>query len=185
METHLPPTQLPWVWHDSTMLTSWSLLDRSEEWLSHVEPIIATAPAVAENRTDRFELLNSATYAYHQAGRAEQAFRLADLMKELLAEDPDWHDRQWAEDRVRKQNIDFALRAKNFEAARDAARGYVEWGEAQDPPVYPHGEVAALFLWSGDHATAMEYGELRVAVQNQAEFADHLGDPDLLAAIDG
>jgi len=163
---------LPWVWHDSTMFGAWSWLGLREEWLASVEPVIANAVAVPENRSDRYELLNTTVSVYDVLGMPERAEALLDEMRRVLAEDPEWHERQWAEDRLHKQNVGRPLRAGDTEGMRTAAREYERWISSQDPPMVPSplGDIAFLFLEGKDYANAIHYCEVAAAAGNSLGY---------------
>jgi len=228
VESKLSLTQLPWVWHDATMAGAWSRLDLTEEWLGRVEPVTENPVVVPENRTDRYELLNTASSMYGVVGMSDRVQAMIAQMRRVLSEDPRWGERQWAQDRLHKQEMGNALRARDLEAMRVAAREYEAWIEAQEPPMLPSplGDIGFRFLLAEDYGTAIHYCEKDVAggnpytfvwyaaavmgqsadidraaellrearrrmpseevlaaFQNQAQFAEHLEDEQLLAAM--
>ena len=158
-ERNMSAHELPWAWHDSTMAGAWCTAGLREEWLATVEPVIANAVVVPENRSDRYELLNTAASIYDIAGKPDRVDRLLDEMRRVLAEDPEWHERQWAEDRLHKQNLGRALHAGDAEGMRAAARKYEDWIEGQDPPMIPSplGDIGFLFLLAEDYEPAIHY----------------------------
>lgn len=165
VEENMSATQLPWVWHDSTMAGSWLTLGRTDDWVAMVKPVIEHWVAVPENRTDRYELLNTAASIYDTIGLSEEVDAALEAMRVVLTEDPDWHERQWAEDRLHKQNVGRALRAGDRAGMRRAAGEYQKWIESQDPPLVPSplGDIAFLFLLAEDYETAIHYCERCVA----------------------
>lgn len=151
--------ELPWVWHDSTMAGAWTRIGLRDEWLTLVEPVIENAVTVPENRSDRFELLFTAASIYDIVGKSERVDEMVAAMREVLVEDPAWHERQWAEDRLHKQAVMRCLHRDDHEGMRAAAQNYRRWVDSQSPPVMPSplGDIGFLFLLAEDYETAIHY----------------------------
>lgn len=152
------PERLAEVWHDSTQLGCWVALDRKNDWLTQFWRVIELCPAVPENRAERIELLFTGLSAVSDRDLGEQ---LLTRMTAVLAEDPDWEERQWAEDRLWKHRLLTAVREANTDELRKTADEYVEWIETQGWDAQTRAgyisDIGFTFLLAEQYADAIEF----------------------------
>ena len=152
---HLSPQWLPEVIHDSTMFSSWNATGRRDEWLAVYEHIDVTAPATAENRVFRYEMNFTALQIFDQLAADDAHARARRRLEAILAEDPDWEDRRWAEDRLFKSRLMFASNRGDVPAMAAAADDYLKWADEARPG---HGgavcrDIAFVFSVVGQHGS--------------------------------
>jgi len=170
---HLPNSFLPEVWHDSTMYGPWSRTERTEEWLGHYRTIAATSEATAGNRPFRFEMHFTAANAFRALERDHEREVALALLRDILAEDPNWDERPWAEHRLELGGLFDAQRAGDVPRLRELAERHVGWSrdagwlasEGGSEPI-TYSNLGFLFLGVGsDEAllAAAEYFERGIA----------------------
>lgn len=126
---HLSPEWLPEVIHDSTMASSWNATGRRDEWLAAFEHIVATAPPTAKNRVFRYEMNFTALQIFDTMGATDAYARARHRLETILAEDPNWEERRWAEDRLFKSRLLFASGRGDVPAMVAVAEHYLSWAE--------------------------------------------------------
>ena len=162
---HLPAAELPWAWHDATMLGSWVAKGAVEEWLVVALQISDEAPATPENRAERFELLHSAVTAMGGEPRHQpRVDRVMERMREILREDPKWEERDWAMGRLFERDLQRAFHGADPRRIRRATAAYARFIERQTTLVPERlSNLATLLHWNGADSEAITWFERSLA----------------------
>lgn len=158
-----PGTEWPETMENSTISGSWGQAGKNSEWIELFREVDAGTVPVQENRSARYELLHTAVMTMGVldfARYADDIDALARRMAGILAEDPDWSERIWAEQRFEQQKVGNAIRQGKPEAIMEAVDTYRTFLESCDWPVktisVSYSNLGALMHWERLHALAME-----------------------------
>ena len=105
-------------------------------WVALFQAVDAGLKATAENRESRYELLHTAVMlmgADHDA-YASDIEALTQRMADIIAEDPDWSERLWAEQRFEQQKVGNAVRRGDPDAVTEAVTASRSFLESCDWP---------------------------------------------------
>ena len=156
---HRPTTEWPETMENSTISGSWS----SSEWIALFRKVDAGTVPTPENRSARYELLHTAVMNMGLLDFAQHANEIDSLirrMADILAEDPDWSERVWAEQRFEQQKVGNAIRQGDPQVITEAVEAYRAFLERCDWPVKTIGvsysNLGALMHWERRHELAME-----------------------------
>ena len=162
--THRPATEWPETMENSTISGSWSETGRRSEWIALFRKVDAGTAPTPENRSARYELLHTAVMTMGLLDFAKHTNEIDSLisrMADVLAEDPDWSERVWAEQRFEQQKVGNAIRQGKPEAIAKAVDAYRTFLESCDWPVETIGvsysNLGALMHWERRHALAMKF----------------------------
>ncbi len=160
---HRPGTEWPETMENSTVSGSWGSIGKNAEWIALFRKVDAGTVPTPENRSARYELLHTAVMTMGLvdfAGQADCIDVLTGRMAGILAEDPDWSERIWAEQRFEQQKVGNAIRQGKPEAVTRAVNAYRTFLESCDWPVRTIGvsysNLGALMHWERRHELAME-----------------------------
>ena len=161
---HRPATEWPETMENSTISGSWSQTGKSSEWIALFRKVDAGAVPTPENRSARYEVLHTAVMTMGLLDFAEHTNEIDSLirsMADILAEDPDWSERIWAEQRFEQQKVGNAIRQGKPEAITEAVDAYRAFLESCDWPVktisVSYSNLGALMHWERRHELAMEF----------------------------
>lgn len=161
---HRPGTEWPATMENSTISGSWGVAGKDAEWISLFRKVNAGTVPTPENRSARYELLHTAVMTMGLLDFAKHANEIDSLihrMADVLAEDPDWSERIWAEQRFEQQKVGNAIRQGKPEAVTEAVDAYRTFLESCDWPVETIGvsysNLGALMHWERRHELAMEF----------------------------
>ena len=161
---HRPATEWPETMENSTISGSWSQTGSSSEWIALFRKVDAGTVPTPENRSARYELLHTAVMTMGLLDFTKYTDEIDSLiqrMADVLAEDPGWSDRIWAEQRFEQQKVGNAIRQGKPEAATEAVDAYRTFLESCDWPVETIGvsysNLGALMHWERHHKLAMEF----------------------------
>ena len=105
-------------------------------WVALFRAVDAGLKATAENRGSRYELLHTAVMLmgadHHTYASDIEALR--QRMADIIAEDPDWSERLWAEQRFEQQKVGNAVRRGDPDAVTQAVNAYRSFLESCDWP---------------------------------------------------
>ena len=87
---HLPQDRLLWVMYDGTQAVCWSATSKGDEWVQIFNDIMAVITPSPENRYDRFIYLRTANRMCSQREKFEEALQIANRIRDLSEEDPNW-----------------------------------------------------------------------------------------------
>lgn len=159
--------------YNSTHLRCWAATGRRTAWVELFRTIDAGVEATPENRASRYELLHTAVMAMgaESAEYGDEIGELTQRMAGILAEDPHWSERLWAEQRLWQQKIGNAVRRGDPDAITQAVDAYRSFLDRCDWPVdrigAAYSNLGAIMHWDRRHeqaldcfARALEDGEL-------------------------
>ena len=160
---HRPATEWPDTMWNSTIAASWSQDGKNEEWIELFQEVDAGSLRTPENRGSRYELLHTAVmmmgtsdYSRH----ADEIDALTRRMADILAEDPDWSERVWAEHRFEQQKVGNAIRRGNPNVVTETVNAYRTFLESCDWPVenigVAYSNLGALMHWERRHELAID-----------------------------
>ena len=141
---------------------SWSATDRRDEWLRLFRTVNAGVAPTAENRASRYELCHTAIMVMggDDGKYAEDIVELTGRMAEIIAEDPDWSERRWAEQRFEQQKVGNAVRSGDPEAVTEAVDAYRSFLEQCDWPdefvATAYSNLGAIMHWESRDEVAVE-----------------------------
>ena len=116
-----------------------------------------------ENREDRYELLHTAVMAMgtEHERYAQDIDVLTERMADIIAEDPDWSDRLWAEQRFEQQKVGNAVRRADPDGVTRAVDAYRSFLDHCDWPAEMIGtsysNLGAIMHWEGRHEEAVGF----------------------------
>ena len=141
---------------------SWIETDRRDEWLRLFRAVNAGVAPTAENRASRYELCHTAIMVMggDDGKYADDIVDLTGQMAEIIAEDPDWSERRWAEQRFEQQKVGNAVRSGDPEAVTDAVDAYRAFLEQCDWPdefiATAYSNLGAIMHWDSRNEVAVE-----------------------------
>ena len=157
-----PATEWADTMWNSTNAGSWVVTARRDEWMQWFREIDAGVLATAENRADRYELLHTAVML--MAGDKKYASDINDLvqrMADIIAEDREWSERLWAEQRFQQQKVNIAVRRGDPQSVLEAVNAYRSFLEGCDWPDEliggAYSNLGAIMHWEQRDALAVEY----------------------------
>ena len=160
---HRPGTEWPETMENSTISASWGSIGMNAEWIALFRKVDSGTVPTPENRSARYELLHTAVMTMGVidfAGYADDIDVLTGRMAGILAEDPGWSERIWAEQRFEQQKVGNAIRRGNSEAVTEAVDAYRTFLESCDWPVerigVAYSNLGALMHWEHRHELATE-----------------------------
>lgn len=158
-----PATEWADTMWNSTIAASWSEDGKKEEWIELFQEVDAGTLPTPENRSSRYELLHTAVMMMGTADysrHADDIDALTRRMADVLAEDPDWSERVWAEHRFEQQKVGNAIRRGNPDAVTETVNAYLTFLERCDWPVenigVAYSNLGALMHWERRHELAIE-----------------------------
>ena len=161
---HRPGAEWPETMENSTISASWGSTGKNAEWIALFRKVDAGTVPTPENRSARYELLHTAVMTMGVvdfARHADDINVLTGRMADILAEDPDWSDRIWAEQRFEQQKVGNAIRQGDPQAITETVEAYRDLLESCDWPVEKIGvsysNLGALMHWERRHELAMEF----------------------------
>ena len=159
---HRPATEWADAMWNSMHTGSWVVTARRDEWMHWFRAIDAGVVATVENRADRYELLHTAVMVMGgDETDAGDIDALAQRMADIIAEDPDWSERLWAEQRLRQQEVNHAVRRGDPESVIEAVNAYRSFLENCDWPDerigVAYSNLGAIMHWQQQDAVAVEY----------------------------
>lgn len=153
-------------WADTMCISStagsWIEAGSRDEWVRLLHGVNAGVTATAENRASRYELLHTAVMLMgnHQEKYANDIDALTHRMADIIAEDPDWSERLWAEQRYEQQKVGNAVRLGDPQAVTDAVNAYRSFLEGCDWPDKligaAYSNLGAIMHWESRHELAAE-----------------------------
>lgn len=160
---HRPATEWPDTMWNSTIAASWSQDGKAAEWIELFQEVDVGTLPTSENRSSRYELLHTAVmmmgtsdYSRH----ADDIDTLTRRMADILAEDPDWSERVWAEHRFEQQKVGNAIRRGSPDAVTETVDAYQAFLESCDWPVenigVAYSNLGALMHWERRHELAIK-----------------------------
>lgn len=140
---------------------SWGLTGRRDEWVERFRTVNAGVAPTAENRASRYELCHTAIMMMGNHGKyAHDIVELTSRMAEIIAEDPDWSERRWAEQRFEQQKVGNAVRSGDPEAVTDAVDAYRSFLEQCDWPdefiATAYSNLGAIMHWDSRDEVAVQ-----------------------------
>ena len=156
-----PPEEWADAMWNSTHGRCWVATGQRAGWMALFQAVDAGLKATAENRGSRYELLHTAVMlmgADHDtyASDGEALTQLADI----IAEDPDWSERLWAEQRFEQQKVGNAVRRGDPDAVTQAASAYRSFLESCDWPAQwlgcAYSNLGAIMHWENRHGSAVD-----------------------------
>lgn len=168
-----PPAEWAGAMWNSSHCHCWHAAGQREAWVDLFRSLDAGVEATAENREDRYELLHSAvmTMGSDYDTYATDIDALIQRMAAIIAEDPDWSERLWAEQRFEQQKVSNAVRRGDPDGvtrAVDAYRSFLDrcdWPRKQIGIAYSN--LGAIMLWE---SRAEEAVSLFVRAQQDLEL---------------
>lgn len=161
---HRPGAEWPETMENSTISGTWGAAGKDAEWISLFRKVDAGTVPTTENRSARYELLHTAVMTMGVLDFAEHGNEIDCLIRRMagiLAEDPDWSERIWAEQRFEQQKVGNAIRQAKPEAITEAVDAYRAFLESCDWPVktisVSYSNLGALMHWERRHELAMEF----------------------------
>ncbi len=160
---HCPATEWADSMWNSTIAASWSEDGNDAEWIVLFREVEAGTLPTPENRSSRYELLHTAIMmmgCFDYPRHADDIDVLTRRMANILAEDPDWSERVWAEHRFEQQKVGNAIRRGSPEAVTEAVEGYRAFLDSCDWPAenigVAYSNLGALMHWERRHELAIE-----------------------------
>lgn len=156
-----PPAEWVDAMWNSTQLACWSNAGQRDAWLELFRAIDAGVEPTPENRENRYELLHTAVMAM---GTEHEKYGgdievLTQRMADIIAEDPDWSERLWAEQRFEQQKVGNAVRRGDPEAVTEAVDAYRSFLDRCDWPAKMIGtaysNLGAIMHWESRHEEAL------------------------------
>ncbi|MXY57546.1 MAG: MerR family transcriptional regulator [Gammaproteobacteria bacterium] len=141
---------------------SWSATDRRDEWLRLFRSVNVGVAPTDENRASRYELCHTAIMVMggDDGKYADDIVELTGQMAEIIAEDPAWSERRWAEQRFEQQKVGNALRSDDPEAVTETVDAYRSFLEQCDWPVEfiatAYSNLGAMMHWDCRDEVAVE-----------------------------
>lgn len=148
--------------YNSTHGYCWVATGKRDAWVELFRVVDAGARATAENRASRYELLHTAVMLMgaDQDTYGRDMDALAQRMADILAEDPDWSERLWAEQRFEQQKVGNAVRLGDPEAVTQAVNDYRSFLDSCPwPPktiAGAYSNLGAILHWEGRHGAAVD-----------------------------
>ena len=133
---HRPPEEWADAMWNSTHVRCWVATGQRAGWVALFQAVDAGVKATAENRGSRYELLHTAVMLMgaDQETYASDGEALTQRMADIIAEDPDWSERLWAEQRFEQQKVGNAVRRGDPDAVTHAVNAYRSFLESCDWP---------------------------------------------------
>ena len=157
-----PATEWADTMWNSTNAGAWVATGRCDEWIRLFQVIDAGVVPTAENRASRYELHHTAVMLMgsDQDRYANDIDASTQRMADIIAEDPDWSERLWAEQRYEQQKVGNAVRLGDPQAVTDAVNAYRSFLEGCDWPDKVIGaaysNLGAIMHWESRHELAAE-----------------------------
>ena len=148
--------------HNSTHGACWYVTDKRDAWVELFRKVDAGVKATPDNRSSRYELLHTAVMAMgtDQATYGPDIETLVQRMADIIAEDPDWSERLWAEQRFEQQKVGNAVRSGDAEALTRAVGDYRAFLDGCTWPAEliatAYSNLGAILHWEGRHESAVE-----------------------------
>ena len=148
--------------YNSTHGACWFVTGKRDAWVELFRKVDAGVKATADNRASRYELLHTAVMAMGTdlATYGRDIDALVQRMADIIAEDPDWEERLWAEQRFEQQKVGNAVRRGEPEALTQAVDDYrtfldgCTWPTKRIAAAYSN--LGAILHWEGRHEQAVE-----------------------------
>ena len=157
-----PPEEWADAMWNSTHGRCWVATGQRAGWMALFQAVDAGLKATAENRGSRYELLHTAVMlmgADHDT-YASDGEALTQRMADIIAEDPDWSERLWAEQRFEQQKVGNAVRRGDPDAVTQAASAYRSFLESCDWPAQwlgcAYSNLGAIMHWENRHGSAVD-----------------------------
>jgi len=166
-----PPSEWADAMWNSTQLWCWTAAGRRDAWMELFRAIDAGVEPTPENRENRYELLHTAVMAMgtEHERYADDIDVLTQRMADIIAEDPNWSERLWAEQRFEQQSVGNAVRRGDPDGVTRAVDAYRSFLERCDWPAEMIGtaysNLAAIMHWESRHEEAL--GFFARALQDQ------------------
>ena len=157
-----PPTEWADAMWNSTHCHCWHAAGEREAWVELFTALDDGVEATAENRENRYELLHTAvmTMGTDYATYADDIDALTQRMAAIIAEDPDWPKREWAEQRFEQQKVGTAVRRGDPDAVTEAVEAYRSFLDGCDWPQKHIGgaysNLGAMMHWENRHEVAVD-----------------------------
>ena len=121
------------MWN-STHGRCWIATGERGGWVALFQAVDAGLKATAENRGSRYELLHTAVMLMgaDYDTYASDIEALTQRMADIIAEDPDWSERLWVEQRFEQQKVGNAVRRGDPDAVNQAVNAYRSFLESCD-----------------------------------------------------
>ena len=148
--------------YNSTHGYCWVATGKRDAWVELFRVVDAGARPTAENRASRYELLHTAVMLMgaDQDTYGRDMDALAQRMADIIAEDPDWSERLWAEQRFEQQKVGNAVRLGDPEAVTQAVDDYRSFLDSCPwPPktiAGAYSNLGAILHWEGRHGAAVD-----------------------------
>ena len=157
-----PPGEWADAMWNSTHLWSWDGAGCRDTWVQLFRDIDAGVAATVDNRANRYELLHTAVMAMgadHEK-YGDDIDVLTQRMADIIAEDPDWSERLWAEQRFEQQKVGNAIRRGDPDGVTQAVDAYRSFLDSCDWPAKRIGasysNLGALMHWESCHELAVD-----------------------------
>ncbi|MCY4014101.1 MAG: MerR family transcriptional regulator [Gammaproteobacteria bacterium] len=148
--------------HNSTHGACWFVSGKRDAWVELFRKVDAGVKATPDNRASRYELLHTAVMAMgtDQATYGRDIDALVQRMADIIAEDPDWSERLWAEQRFEQQKVGNAVRRGDPAALTQAVDDYRTFLDGCTWPTKwiaaAYSNLGAILHWEGRHEQAVE-----------------------------
>lgn len=148
--------------YNSTHGACWFVTGKRDAWVELFRKVDAGVKATADNRASRYELLHTAVMAMGNdlATYGREIDALVQRMADILAEDPDWSERLWAEQRFEQQKVGNAVRSGDAQALTQAVDDYRTFLDGCTWPTKliaaAYSNLGAILHWEGRHEQAVE-----------------------------
>ena len=158
-----PPAEWARSMWNSTHLHCWDAAGQRDAWMELFRAVDAGVEPTPENREDRYELLHTAVMAMgaEHERYAEDIDVLTQRMADIIAEDPDWSERLWAEQRFEQQKVGNAVRRGDPDRVTRAVDAYRSFLDHCDWPAEMIGtsyiNLGAIMHWESRHEEAVAF----------------------------
>ena len=158
-----PPAEWVDAMWNSTQLGCWDAAGQREAWVDLFRAVDAGVEPTPDNRENRYELLHTAVMAMGNEHEkyADDIDVLTQRMAEIIAEDPDWPERLWAEQRFEQQKVGNAVRRGNPDGVTRAVDAYRSFLDHCDWPAGMIGtafsNLGAIMHWEKRHEEALVF----------------------------
>ena len=158
-----PPAEWVDALWNSTYLGCWNAAGQRDGWMDLFRTIDAGVEPTPENRENRYELLHTAVMAMGSDYEryADDIDILTQRMADIIAEDPDWPERLWAEQRFEQQKVGNAVRRGDPDGIRRAVDAYRSFLDHCDWPAgmigTAYSNLGAIMHWENRHEEALGF----------------------------
>ena len=148
--------------YNSTHGACWFVSGKRDAWVELFRKVDAGVKATPDNRASRYELLHTAVNAMgtDPATYGRDIEALVQRMADIIAEDPDWSERLWAEQRFEQQKVGNAVRRGDRQALTQAVDDYRTFLDGCTWPTkliaVAYSNLGAILHWEGRHEQAVE-----------------------------